>query len=26
MFFCLEIKYDNTISSIPEEVILEQEN
>jgi hypothetical protein len=26
MFFCLEIKYGNTISSIPEEVILEQEN
>jgi len=26
MFFCLEIKYGNTILSIPEEVILEQEN
>jgi len=26
MFFCLDIKYGNTISSIPEEVILEQEN
>jgi len=26
MFFCLDIKYGNAISSIPEEVILEQEN